>query len=505
MSDFADCASSITSYVSHCLSPVNCIHPSLILNSNYYKLFQSGFSVCLSFGHDDQRVNECLSKFTHRFTQESLFKYLIYIKSRFVSPSNCYDDFYFVRGKERIPVYYLFPCGKCELCRRKKSSEYSFRAACETHTYPFSPLFVTLTYRNETLPFDGLHVDHLQKFLKRLRFRLSSFGLATDFRYLAVGEYGAKHGRPHYHIIFWNLPIDNNNRANSLLRVMSFIRYAWTEYKLNEDGKRIFSVNKYGKKFYHRYSIGISKILPVETGCPAYITKYFRKEQHNVKGYIGKNFLVSSRGNGGIGSSYIDSCKDFVLESKGVPSLSVVDELTGRIFSYPVTGYVKNRLFPSLSSAYSRRTVNGDDNYVLCKDITNKLHYLLGIKHWLAEKSERLIMKPFLNSDIQTFLRNSQYFFRLDTREFYLEEYSFLRHFDKSELLSLYFDIRKNILDLIKKVSYSLLSESKALYLQGQEINKRLRERNRFYLYNIESNLASEAIRYNYYLTKCVF
>lgn len=505
MIDFADCALDIASYTHSCLSPINCVHPSLVLNSNYYKLFQSGFSVYLSFGQDDQRVVECLSKFTHRFNKESLFKYLIYIKGKFVSPFNCYDDFYFMRGKEKIPVYYLFPCGKCELCRKKKSSEYSFRAACETYIYPFSPLFVTLTYRNETLPKDGLNIEHLQKFFKRLRSRFHAFGLDTDFRYLAVGEYGAKYGRPHYHIIFWNLPIDKNNRNDSLLRVMSFIRYAWTEYKLDDRGKRLFSVNKSGKKFYHRYSIGISKILPVESGCPAYITKYFRKEQHNVKGYAGKNFLVSSRGKGGIGSAYLDSCKDFVLDSKGVPSISVIDESTGHVFSYPVTGYVKSRLFPSLSVAYSKRTADGYDNYDLCKDITNKLHCLMGIKYWLAEKSDRLIMKPFLNPDIQIFLRKSQYFFRLDSREFYLEEYSYLRHLDKSDLLSFYFDVKRNILDLIKKVSYSLLSYSKMLYLQSQEINKRLQQRNRFYMYNIESNVASEIIRYNYYLTKCIF
>lgn len=501
----SSCALSILSDFDISLSPINCSHPSIIINSNYYKLFQSGFSACLSFGDKPERVCECLSKFTHRFTKESLFKYLVFIKSKFVNHLNCYSDFYFKRNDEKIPVFYLFACGKCELCRKKKSSEYSFRAACETHTYPCNPLFVTLTYRNETLPSDGLHLDHLQKFFKRLRTRFHDFGLPTDFRYLAVGEYGSKFGRPHYHIIFWNLPIDNAFYAESLLRVQSFIRYAWTEYKLDDNGKRLFSVNKLGKRFYHRYSIGISKILPVTKGCPAYITKYFRKDQHNKKNYPGKNFLVSSRGHGGIGSDYIDSCKDFVLNSQGVPSISVLDESNNKVFTYPVTGYVKNRLFPSLSAAYSKRTADGDNNYELCNKITNKLHYLMGIRYWLEEKSERLIMKPLLNSEIQTFLRKSQYFFRLDTRSFYLEEYSYLRHFDKSELLTHYFDVRREILSLIKKVSYSLLLKSKELYLQGQEINKRLQKRDRFFMYNIESNIATEMVRYTYYLNKCVF
>lgn len=489
-----------------CLSPINCSHPSIILNSKYYDLYNAGFSVYLSFDQYGKRVNVCLSKFTHKFDKDSLFRYLIDIKSKYVSPMTCYSDFYFEKRGQQFPVFFLFACGKCELCRAKKSSEYSFRAACETFTYPLNPLFVTLTYRPETLPSDGLHLEHLQKFFKRLRFRMSDvFGLSTDFRYLAVGEYGANNGRPHYHIIFWNLPIDVNNYDKSCLRINSLIRYAWTDYLLDENGKRIFSLNKRKKKFYHRRSIGIVDIRPVLNGCPAYITKYFRKEQHNRKNYPGRNFLVSSRGKGGIGSAYIDSQKDFILSEKSVPSVSVLDEQTGRIFSYPVTGYLKNRLFPSLSSAYSKRTPNGDNNYDLCKEISGKLHNLMGLRYWLEEKSERMIMKPLLNTDIQLFLRESQYFFRLDTRNFYLEEYSYLRHYDSSELCERYFTLKADILNLIKKVSFSLLRKSKALYLQKCEIDKRLRQRQRFFYYNIESNIATEIQKYNHYLAKCYF
>lgn len=56
--------------------------------------------------------------------------------------------------------------------------------------------FVTLTYRPEDLPKGGTLVkDHLQKFIKRARKRYG-----VGLKYYAVGEYGDKLGRPHYHI-----------------------------------------------------------------------------------------------------------------------------------------------------------------------------------------------------------------------------------------------------------------------------------------------------------------
>lgn len=486
-----------------CLSPINCSHPSIIINSKYYDLFKSGFSVYLSFGDRGQKSIVRLNRSTHPRTKEQLFKYLIDIKSKYVNHLNCYSDYYFERKGVKIPLFYLFPCGHCELCRSKKSSEYCFRAACETKTHPISPLFVTLTYRPEFLPFDGLHLDHLQKFFKRLRSRLDFFGLPTDFRYLAVGEYGCKYGRPHYHIIFWNLPIDPKNHA-TLLRMMSFIRYAWTKYKLNDDGKRVFSVFK-GKRYYHRQSIGISKILPVESGCPAYITKYFRKDQHNKLGYPGKNFLVSSRGNGGIGSAYIDSLLDYVMDSPSVPSVSVLDEATNRLFSYPVTGYVKYRMFPSLSKAYSLRTPVGDNNYDLIKSFCAKLEYLMGVYHHLHEVSPAFRHNIFKDADVASVLKHSQYFFRLDTKDFYFEEYSFLGHYDSDELVELYFNIRQSLLNIAKKISIPCLIRSHKIYLRTLEINERFRKADRFFMYNIESNIASEVIRYSLYQNRCTF
>lgn len=57
--------------------------------------------------------------------------------------------------------------------------------------------FVTLTYRPESIPSDmGLHVDHFQRFAKRLRKQMS-------FRYFMCGEYGETNKRPHFHALIF--------------------------------------------------------------------------------------------------------------------------------------------------------------------------------------------------------------------------------------------------------------------------------------------------------------
>lgn len=57
--------------------------------------------------------------------------------------------------------------------------------------------FTTLTYAPEHLPTSGTLIPrHLTLFLKRLRKTL-------PFRYYAVGEYGSKTNRPHYHALLF--------------------------------------------------------------------------------------------------------------------------------------------------------------------------------------------------------------------------------------------------------------------------------------------------------------
>lgn len=91
----------------------------------------------------------------------------------------------------------LVPCGKCVLCLAKKRADWSFRLLQEM-AVSSSAIFLTLTYENE--PEQGLEKRDLQLFLKKLR-KVNS----GKIRYYAVGEYGTRTHRAHYHLIMYNI------------------------------------------------------------------------------------------------------------------------------------------------------------------------------------------------------------------------------------------------------------------------------------------------------------
>lgn len=62
-----------------------------------------------------------------------------------------------------------------------------------------SAAFITLTYHPKYVPDQGVDKKHFQKFMKRLRKKSGD-----RLRYYAVGEYGSKTNRPHYHAIIFN-------------------------------------------------------------------------------------------------------------------------------------------------------------------------------------------------------------------------------------------------------------------------------------------------------------
>lgn len=107
------------------------------------------------------------------------------------------------------------PCSRCEMCRKRFASWWSFRLMQELKVSS-SAYFITLTYGNRksgyaTPPVSksgylDLSKRHLQLFIKRLR--RSHGNNAKSIKYYAVGEYGGKFKRPHYHLIIFNAQLD---------------------------------------------------------------------------------------------------------------------------------------------------------------------------------------------------------------------------------------------------------------------------------------------------------
>lgn len=140
------------------------------------------------------------------------------------------------------------PCGTCLSCRMTKRQEWTFRIMLEMRQHKEN-WFVTLTYDNDNLPENGVEKAEIQGFMKRLRARAEG-----KIRFFAVGEYGERYKRPHYHLVLFSdggiqtkLGIDPRTKEKGV--VDSDIHAAWNKRGFvdvrpvlaNDDGLRISS------------------------------------------------------------------------------------------------------------------------------------------------------------------------------------------------------------------------------------------------------------------------
>ncbi len=132
-------------------------------------------------------------------------------KSRFKNDNGVYDiKFYRFNDSAEIQ----FPCGKCIGCQRRRQVEWSERGYLESKNWE-NNYFLTFTYNEEnefkiinskTNILEVLPTEY-QKFLKRLRKYYWQHYRHRPIRFIASGEYGEKSGRPHFHLVLYNLPI----------------------------------------------------------------------------------------------------------------------------------------------------------------------------------------------------------------------------------------------------------------------------------------------------------
>lgn len=123
-------------------------------------------------------------------------------------------------------IEFKVPCGKCLLCQKKRRSDWSLRLEHE-YLDSDSAFFITLTYDEANVPrtqygHHTLNKRDVQNYIKRLRndhvkYVSKELNIKKKYvkdhskpiRYYAVGEYGTKTERPHYHILLFNYDIAN--------------------------------------------------------------------------------------------------------------------------------------------------------------------------------------------------------------------------------------------------------------------------------------------------------
>lgn len=137
------------------------------------------------------------------------------------------------------------PCGKCAFCAATRRSDWAIRLDYEARLHVVKK-FVTLTYADANLTWDKnvpqLVKSDLQKWFKRVR------KTGAKIRYYAVGEYGTRTKRPHYHILLFGEVSDETIRESWKLGLVHIgtVTQASVNYTLG------YMVNKSAIHLHHR-------------------------------------------------------------------------------------------------------------------------------------------------------------------------------------------------------------------------------------------------------------
>lgn len=165
-----------------------------------------------------------------------------------------------------IGQYVIIPCGQCTECRVSKAREWSIRLMHEAALHDKCS-FLTLTYDDYHLPQDGsLRYRDLQLFNKNLRRQLDYYYPGNKIRFFAVGEYGSKSFRPHFHEILFG-------------EDFSFDRKEW---------KKSHGYSYYRSDFLERiWNNGFSVIGDVSYDSVNYVARYtLKKITGNIASFV---------------------------------------------------------------------------------------------------------------------------------------------------------------------------------------------------------------------------
>lgn len=94
----------------------------------------------------------------------------------------------------------IVACGKCYQCRTSRVNNWILRTTHELKRYNNVACMITLTYKDEFNIDKSLDYKHFQNFMKSLRQKLN-----RPISYIAVGEYGYKSDRKHFHAFLLNV------------------------------------------------------------------------------------------------------------------------------------------------------------------------------------------------------------------------------------------------------------------------------------------------------------
>ena len=203
------------------------------------------------------------------------------------------------------------PCGFCHSCKKREMNDYRIRLLYECRR-PLDPgrvnLFVTLTFNEQFLSkFADDPNRAVRLFLDRMRKRYGK-----QVRHWFIGEFGTLNGRPHYHGILFNCPIQIGNSAYG-----------------RHPGQNLELENVWSYGFVFTGYVTDSTI--------GYITKYLTKD---LNGQRVRPRVISSLG---IGDNYLSTPEAQLHKYKGYNPF-----ITNGSFIYALPRYYSNKIFSDL-------------------------------------------------------------------------------------------------------------------------------------------------------------
>ena len=313
----------------------------------------------------------------------------MYGNTDYINPPDIFNSPY------DFPVYYdnkfepkglniTVPCGKCIGCRLDYSRMWATRSVHEAymHNYYKNCAFLTLTFNDEMLnrrrnP-HSLDKTAFRSWIKRLRKAVKAH-YDCEFRFMACGEYGAKHKRPHYHILIYGFNFPDKyiykyrkvNGVDVIYYRSDFLESLW-------------------RPAHCAKSFGFSVIGDVNFESSAYVARYVTKKlfgKYADAVYKDKEpeFLLTSR-MPGLGFEYMKKFKDDIFRHGYI--------MLPNKFKAPIPRYYINKIKEIDENLYTKYRMKAIDNFVnnvFIKDVNSTSERLCCREELKKLNLERLV------------------------------------------------------------------------------------------------------------------
>lgn len=277
-------------------------------------------------------------------------------------------------SEQPYPTQLLLRCSQCIGCRLDKSRLWAVRIMHETKSHAKCS-FLTLTYDDKSLPSNGsLNKSHLRTFFNDLRGRLS-YGGESKIKFFAVGEYGEKSSRPHYHAIVFGQSFRSD-----------CCKYSAVKEAPSRSGGDQFSHGLLSEVWPY----GLHRVSKVTFESAAYVARYSLKKITGVDaadhyGERTPEFLSISNG---IGKAWFETWKEDVY-----PSDQIVIPDRGEMMPPPYYDRLLEKVDPVLFARVKERRSERE------KQSPEEWRRLLYEKH-LSGQVKEVCAREFLKREV---------------------------------------------------------------------------------------------------------